>query len=643
MSKGEWGKTFWAKALAFALAVILVNVAAANIAALLFSFEGGWWSSEPDIMEHDLVTEAIYERMSDTLASYDASTGTENMGKWYIDPSMTNYRFAIYDEAGEKIFDNITSDGRAVGISAPLYDGKGHIESGVANELTAQDGIFWTVKLLENMYRIFRYSIPVLGACLLLLIFITVYLARVSGRQPAVDAPVPGWQEKIPFDVYLALIGLGLFGLGAIASDAGRFVVFGDLPLYILLYTGCIAGAAILFTALWMTFCARLKIGGWWRNTVIFQALRLLLFLIKWLFRGIKAFGRGTRALFRGIPLIWKTFLGVAAVIVYEIIALAVGFGGNASGASITMWFIEKILLVPLVIVTALQLRKLQAGGKALAAGETDARIDTSRMLPDLRKHGDDLNDISRGMQRAVDQQLRSERLKTELITNVSHDIKTPLTSIINYVDLLKKELEAAPVGEKADGETPDHTAEYLDVLDRQSRRLKKLTEDLVEMSKASTGNIPVNASRRSVNELLSQAAGEYVEKLEKAELEAVVTLPEPEAFMMADGTLVWRILDNIFSNACKYALPGTRFYISASREPGRVVMSFKNVSREKLNISAEELMERFVRGDSARSGEGSGLGLNIAKSLAELQGGSLSLSIDGDLFKADVSLPSAE
>ena len=185
--------------------------------------------------------------------------------------------------------------------------------------------------------------------------------------------------------------------------------------------------------------------------------------------------------------------------------------------------------------------------------------------------------------------------MKTELITNVSHDIKTPLTSIINYIDLLKTTND------------PAQRTEYLDVLDRQSHKLKKLTEDLIEVSKASTGNVEVAVSRHSVHELLRQAVGEYGERLEAAGLETVLTLPEDELFAALDGRLMWRVLDNLLSNVCKYAQSGTRFYIEATMQSGAVAMRFKNVSRDPLNVSAEELMERFVRGDRARSGEGSG------------------------------------
>ena len=371
-----------------------------------------------------------------------------------------------------------------------------------------------------------------------------------------------------------------------------------------------------------MTLCARVKLGGWWRNTVTFRALGLCLRALKWVWRALCAVGRSLLGFARSLPLVWKTVLAAGAFCSLAFVL--------AAARAFELLLLLLLLGFAAACAVSLQLRRLQAGGEALAAGDSGARVDTKRMFWDLRRHGENLNDISRGIRRAVDEQLRSERLKTELITNVSHDIKTPLTSIINYVDLLRRD------------HTPEQQEEYLSVLDRQSRKLKKLTEDLVEVSKASTGNLPVNASRRSISELLSQALGEYSEKLDAAQLEPVLSLPQHDLFACVDGTLMWRVLDNLFSNACKYAQSGTRLYIDAAERDGQVCLAFKNISRERLNIPADELLERFVRGDSARSTEGSGLGLNIARSLTELQGGTFSLSIDGDLFKVELMLPQA-
>ena len=231
--------------------------------------------------------------------------------------------------------------------------------------------------------------------------------------------------------------------------------------------------------------------------------------------------------------------------------------------------------------------------------------------------------------EQAVQEQMKAEHLKTELITNVSHDIKTPLTSIVNYVDLLKKEDMPSPAAR-----------EYIAVLDRQSHRLKKLTEDLVEASKASSGALNVELQPTDVNVLLSQIEGEYQERLAACHLTLVTQPPAPGTMIQADSRLLSRVMDNLVSNVCKYALENTRVYVTAAVRDGQAVISFKNVSRDELNISPDELMERFVRGDASRHSEGSGLGLSIARSLVQLQGGTFALSIDADLFRADIVFP---
>ena len=236
------------------------------------------------------------------------------------------------------------------------------------------------------------------------------------------------------------------------------------------------------------------------------------------------------------------------------------------------------------------------------------------------------INDIAGGFTNAIEQSLKSERLKTELITNVSHDIKTPLTSIINYVDLLKKEdINNAQI------------EQYIAVLDKKSQRLKKLIEDLVEASKVSSGNVKLNMEVINLKELLNQMVGEFEDKLEKKNLKLEMDLPEENVLIKADNRYLYRVIENVFSNISKYALEGSRVYIKLEKQKEEVYLEFKNISKDKLNISAEELMQRFVRGDKSRYTEGSGLGLSIAESLTELQGGKFKIDIDGDLFKVEI------
>ncbi len=269
------------------------------------------------------------------------------------------------------------------------------------------------------------------------------------------------------------------------------------------------------------------------------------------------------------------------------------------------------------------QLHTLQKASQNMAQGNLSYKIDVDKMFWECRKHGENLNRIGEGMSRAVDERMKSERLKTELITNVSHDIKTPLTSIINYVDLLSKEELYN-----------DKAAEYLEVLNRQSSKLKKLIEDLVEASKASSGNMSVDSQQLEAGVFVTQTVGEFEEKLKAAGLELIVSKPEETVYIMADGRHVWRVIDNLMNNICKYAQPGSRVYVNLDATNIHVSITFRNISKFPLNINGEELMERFVRGDKSRNTEGHGLGLSIAQSLMKLNSGDMKIIVDGDLFK---------
>ena len=275
------------------------------------------------------------------------------------------------------------------------------------------------------------------------------------------------------------------------------------------------------------------------------------------------------------------------------------------------------------------QIERIRQGAKRAASGDYTQPIDTAKMFPAFKEMSENINHVSDGIADAVEEQMKSERMKTELITNVSHDIKTPLTSIINYVDLIKKE--------NVDNTT---VQEYVEVLDRQSARLKKLIEDLLEVSKASTGNVEVHMEACDPQVMISQIVGEYQEKMQQQGLELVVGEPEVATTIMADGRHLWRVLDNVMSNIYKYAQENTRVYVDTEVGLHQVKLIFKNISKYPLNITSDELMERFVRGDKSRHTEGSGLGLSIAQNLVELQGGSFRIHIDGDLFKVIIEFP---
>ena len=628
MKRNDWAGGFWAKAAAFLLAVVLVPVTLVYGAAFALSYGG---ELRGDFYESSICSSAVYREMSHVYDSYHyyAENGqTEVLAKyddWYpADDRSTNVRFSIEDEAGAILFDNHrTGDIPVTGWWGEMAQDGVVFRSYIAADYPAQDSVYWALRIYDVMAEFAPNAAVVVTVCALAELLFLVFLARAAGRRVGREETVAGWQEKIPFDLYAAVVLGGSAMLVAAAASGTEDTFQGFEPIMIAVVLACCAAAYALFLAFWMTLCARVKLGRWWENTVCCWLLRLCRRILRWCWRVLCRAWGALAGFVRGIPLVWRTAVG-CCVIGVLLFALE---SNHADGLL--------LMLIALLSVAAcllsMQLRRLQKGGEALAAGDLTSQVDTSHMYFDLKRHGENLNAISRGMSIAVEQKLKSERLKTELITNVSHDIKTPLTSIVNYVDLLQRE------------HTPEQEREYLAVLDRQAHKLKKLTVDLVEMSKASTGNIPCHIARRSVRELIDQTVGEYAEKLSAARLEPVVTLPDEELYCLCDGALMWRVLDNLLSNACKYACAGTRLYVAARREGETVAFSFKNISRDVLNIDPDELMERFVRGDSSRTTEGSGLGLNIAKSLVELQKGTFSIAIDGDLFKVGFILPRTE
>lgn len=628
MKRNDWAGGFWAKAAAFLLAVVLVPVLLSYGAALAFSYSG---ELRGDFYESSICSSAVYREMSHVYDSYHyyvENGQTEVLAKyddWYpADDRYTNVRFSIEDEAGTILFDNHrTGDVPVTGWWGEMAQDGVVFRSYIAVNYPAQDSVYWALRIYDVMAELAPSAAVVVTVCALAELFFLVFLARAAGRRVGREEAVAGWQEKIPFDLYAVVVLGGSAMLVAAAASGMEDTFQGFEPIMIAVVLACCAAAYALFLAFWMTLCARVKLGRWWENTVCCWLLRLCRRVLRWCWRVLCRAWGALAGFVRGIPLVWRTAVGCCAVSV-----LLIAFESNHAAGPLLLTL---LVLSVAACLFSMQLRRLQKGGEALAAGDLTSKVNTSRMYFDLKRHGENLNAISRGMSIAVEQRLKSERLKTELITNVSHDIKTPLTSIVNYVDLLQRE------------HTPEQEREYLAVLDRQAHKLKKLTVDLVEMSKASTGNIPCHLARRSVRELIDQTVGEYAEKLSAARLEPVVTLPDEDLYCLCDGALMWRVLDNLLSNACKYACAGTRLYIAARREGETVAFSFKNISRDALNIDPDELMERFVRGDSSRTTEGSGLGLNIAKSLVELQKGTFSIAIDGDLFKVGFVLPRTE
>lgn len=467
------------------------------------------------------------------------------------------------------------------------------------------------LKLTDFLYPL-RYSIIFIGFLSLLLFVLTmVFIYAAAGRQA--DGSVKlAFTDKIPFDLLTAcIIVIGMLNIAIVEN------LYGDAEFQLIALSAMFSldyFIALLYT---VSFAVRIKAGTFVKNNVIYRLLSILWHGLK------KAFGF-LGVIFKNLSLVKKTVLICAAVLAFDLLVTVICLSAGALDFFLVLAVLNAAAIAVLIIFTAIQLQRIKNGGEKIAEGDIDYKIDTSYMFPEFREFCGSLNNISAGMQNAVDEKMKSERMRTELITNVSHDIKTPLTSIINYVDLIKKE---QPENEKI--------KEYVAVLDRQSSRLKKLIEDLVEASKASSGSLKVELSECDAGVLLSQTVGEFDERLKNAGLTPVLTVPDTPVKIMADGRHLWRVLENLTGNVCKYSLPGTRVYMDLTVRDEKAVITFKNISKYPLNISGDELMERFVRGDTSRNTEGSGLGLSIARSLTELQGGDMHIDIDGDLFKA--------
>ncbi len=504
-----------------------------------------------------------------------------------------------------------------------------------------------------------------LGMALGLVLFaaLAVFLCSVAGRKPDSTEIKAGGFNALPLDLYgggvLALcIALGYLAVEVIhhAQDASTVLA----AMLLLGYGGC-----VLFVCFCFAVAAQVKMGNWYwlRNSIVGRCISVALEIIRGIFHLIPTLWsfalRIVKDIFKVVSalavLLWswmKKCLTVTGRLLKKCLVLCektlsllpLTWQWIVVGGVLVLWLLiaitgrNKFWVMPWGLASLATILygsncfgRLLEGAKRMRSGDLESKVDDKYLVGCFREFAGELNGLADVAMVAAQNQLKSERMKTELITNVSHDIKTPLTSIINYVDLLEKP------------HTPEEAQSYVEVLSRQSHRLKKLIDDLMEMSKASTGNIQVDIGEIDAVEAVTQALGEFADKLTAAGLTPVFHQSEENIMLLADGRLLWRAVSNVLSNAVKYALPGTRLYVDVSATQDKAIISFKNISGAQLNISAEELMERFVRGDCSRNTEGSGLGLNIAKSLMELQKGQLQLLVDGDLFKVTLVFPRAK
>lgn len=512
---------------------------------------------------------------------------------------------------------------------------------GVDTGYWVEDDQFAMVRNIYNRIVPHIWQIgAVILACGAVWLAIWLYLTVTAGR--AVDEEgrqilyLNGFDRL--FTEFVLAIGvllavIGLYGFAFLESIAGdRYYMIDNVLTtaqakvseggYRYIYgLGALYGfmASLTFSAMWYSLVRRVKSGNLWRDSflhwiwskiadgasmVMYHRNTAIRTLIPYnLFLLVNLAGLVCAYLFRYTS--WLFMGAIAGVLVFDALTGVILFRKNA------------------------EMVEIVEGIRRIRQGEVDYKLDVEKLHGENREMAEAVNNIGEGIRNAVATSVKDERMKTDLITNVSHDIKTPLTSIINYVDLLKRQ--------KIENET---VKSYIEILDSKSQRLKQLTDDLVEASKISSGNIILMKEKLNLTELLNQSIGEFSEKFEQRSLQVVFNDPVTPACIHADSRRMWRVIENLFNNICKYAMPGTRVYLDLEKANDLIEVSIKNISEYQLNISPEELTERFIRGDLSRTTEGSGLGLSIARSLVEVQGGSFRIHLDGDLFKAVIRFP---
>ena len=472
-------------------------------------------------------------------------------------------------------------------------------------------------KMLEKLAPFEQYSYFIIPVSTVLLILIIIYLIMSIGHKKDSDKITLNDFDKIPLEliIFFAItIGVIPFAFLSGINDDYRAIIS-------IVITACLVVYILSIITLY-TIIKRIKAREFLNTTITGKVLKWCWKIILKIYKKIT---KTWKTITYSTPITKKVYIYSVGFVIISLFILWI-FGGQIDFAT----FIMEILLICFVTYKILKFVKdfsqIENKLKEMYEGNNQTELQENEFSGEMHNVVNYINDISNGFENAIQDRMKSERMKAELITNVSHDIKTPLTSIINYVDLLKQE-----------NIENNKAKEYIEILDNKSQRLKRLTEDLVEASKISTGNISLNLEKLNILELLKQAVGEFEDKFEKKNLSVIIDCKSTEINIMADSRYMFRVIENLFSNISKYALENSRVYIDVKENGENVLIEVKNISKDRLNISAEELMQRFVRGDKSRTTEGSGLGLSIAQNLTELQQGRFTLKLDGDLFKVEL------
>ena len=627
------------KTLAIILSVICVFVSAAGLLYGILLYDDGYDSEngETQFYESSLVSrrvsQVIYTEITEAIYQY-YEFGLNDSG--LLDRTKTNLRFDIYKITNSGLNQRVpistyaqeeygfhTHEDIYLYLGDEEVDGQGdqmfRVDAYLVSPLKVKDQFYQMEQFYGQITPYGNTPLWIAGGAVLLWLLLQIYLICAAGhkRSPeGMDEIVQGGLHRIPFDVLSVIYIPILMGFILTWDELERNFEFGRYTLSLeyfvqgALLLGAFAVMVYLTLLIWtMSLAIRIKKENLFKDMVLIRVLR-------WMITHIRRF-------FHELPYVWKGILVVGLIT----LVLGISILAQAYGIAAVLLLCTAGLAVEELVRQSDSRRQRQEAVARLAEGNLQMPLDVKTYTKEDAGEIQNLSRIQDTVSLAVEKQLSSERMKTELITNVSHDIKTPLTSIINYVDLLQKE---GPYNEKQ--------TEYLAVLQKQSVRMRKLIEDLIEASKAATGNVTMEIMPISLGEMIRQLQGEYAVRFEEAGLELKVGAVE-DITVLADGRLLSRVFDNLLVNALKYSMPGTRVYLDVGQGAAYATVSLRNISKEPLNISEEELMERFVRGDSSRHTEGSGLGLSIAKSLTEMMGGMFKIAIDADLFKANLSL----
>lgn len=569
-----------------------------------------------------------YTNMEDSLLALTDAERTEffrNLGKYVVYYPDTMRLETNADITEDEMFDNVSDYEYAFPKNTKLW-------IGVDADFPVQYDQFYLAQNTYNSIIPHIWLILILsGVFVLIWAFLAGYISYTTGKEEKDGETVFRLYlfDKLPTEFVLALMlaaGLGLWLLfqviygniyDSIFYRTNRATVqqLGAAKQYVLVMIGGLGLLVSLAVCLfWYSLVRRLQYGNLWKNSIVY-----------YIGRGI---ARGLNRMLEHPNAVIRTFMPYNIFLLANLLCVLAMYELREAP--------HRLILLPLLLIVVMdggvgiyvfrrsaERSEIIGGISRIREGDIGYVLDSARMHGDNRELAVSVNNMGDGIRKAVATSMKDERMQADLITNVSHDIRTPLTSIINYVNLLKRERI-----------TQEPARGYIEVLDTKAQRLKQLTDDLLEASKISSGNIILENSRLDLTELVRQSVGEFSEKLEARKLQVMTTEPDGPAYIYADSRRMWRVMENLFNNICKYAMEGTRVYVDLEKAEGKIVLSLKNISENSLNFSPDELTQRFVRGDVSRSSEGSGLGLSIAKNLTELQSGEFRITLDGDLFK---------